>query len=439
METSMIQPSSTILAEITLANNQEAEEVLPQEEAFLPEMPEQLPDLGCLKGEEKVYTFSQEEPTQFSQKCQDYLSDVSRPNDQKMTENKEQPLRLAKQFQKKELKKLEPQKQPLTEKSEKPQGEKKSFVKTHETSKGTFETRFAKSTSTMKSSQTPSSLQRKVEKELTQKEGRQKVEADTKRAQFTETKRPSEDVKEEHYRKKDEEEGFAEQQHKQQQEDPPEEEGESFKIEKTQKAFAQEFENYAAERSILSEIYNMRVSQFDVLVLFLEVMKLAIKDREQERIARGVERELQIKYMLEVVDNYKQQSKTLLMTSIGAGVFGIVSGAFPVIGHLKGGWIKDKFGALSESIRKLDNKDFIKSATKITQTMSDMQKSAGEINTRFAQGSLTYSENMSGIHRSDWDENTRTMEEIKDHWKSIENFLAQALQMYHDAIRQLYS
>ena len=71
--------------------------------------------------------------------------------------------------------------------------------------------------------------------------------------------------------------------------------------------------------------------------------------------------------------------------------------------------------------------------------MSEMYKSTGQIHQSFSEGNRAFDQHMSDLHRTDWEENTRTMEEIKDSWKSIENFLYQTLQMYHDTIRQLYS
>ena len=75
----------------------------------------------------------------------------------------------------------------------------------------------------------------------------------------------------------------------------------------------------------------------------------------------------------------------------------------------------------------------------MTFAMSEMSKSTGQIHNTFAEGNRTFDQHMSDLHKTDWDENTRTMDEIKDSWKGIENFLYQSLQMYHDAIRQLYN
>ena len=87
----------------------------------------------------------------------------------------------------------------------------------------------------------------------------------------------------------------------------------------------------------------------------------------------------------------------------------------------------------------MDKDKIVKMITKVTFSMSEMQKNTGQIQSTFAEGHRTLDQHMSELYRADWDESTRTMEEIKDNWKGIENFLYQTLQMYHDAVRSLYN
>lgn len=203
--------------------------------------------------------------------------------------------------------------------------------------------------------------------------------------------------------------------------------------------FAKEFNTYSAEESILSEIFNMRVSQFDVILLFLEIMKLDIKSREQQKLGRQVEREMQLMHMQKVVDNYKQQADWSLFSNLGAGVLGIISGAAPIAGYMKGDWIIEKLGGVFSTIQGIEKNKFFEGVHDITDAMSKMQKSVGDIQHIYSESTRFFDQNMSDLYKSDWDESTRTMDEIKDNWKGIENFLYQTLQMYHDAIRSLYN
>ena len=133
----------------------------------------------------------------------------------------------------------------------------------------------------------------------------------------------------------------------------------------------------------------------------------------------------------------------MFSANLVAGVLSIVSGAAPIIGHLKGEWILDKLSSVFSRFQGMNTesgrKQFFKSVTKITFAMSEMQKSTGQIQNTFAESANTYDRHMAEIRKSDWEEDTRTMDELKDMWKNMEQFLHSSLQMQHDAIRQLYN
>lgn len=250
------------------------------------------------------------------------------------------------------------------------------------------------------------------------------------------------DNRHEEIRKQEEkEEGFAEDQRNQNQDDTPDE-NEFGKITglRNEKMNPKDFFDYAAEEStLLTELFKMRVNHFDVLILFIEVLKLSLKSREQERISRMEERELQLQHIQNIVDNFKQQGKWMLFANLGSGALGIVSGLTPIIGYTSGGdWILDKLKWAFSGLSDMEKKQFYKSAGQITQQMSKMYESTGNIQQTFSESSRTFDQHMAELRKSDWDEDTRSMEEIKDLWKNIENFLHQTLQMYHDEVGQLY-
>ncbi|MCH9627920.1 MAG: hypothetical protein S4CHLAM2_15690 [Chlamydiales bacterium] len=273
----------------------------------------------------------------------------------------------------------------------------------------------------------------------------QKAERHEQQAQNQVAKehKENDDPSDEQRRREDQEEGFAEGERQNKQDEDPQDFSENGVSGVRKKGIdPKEFASYAASESkILSELLGMRVSQFDVLILFLEVMKLALKGREQERLSRMEERRLQIEHLQNMVDNFKQQGKWLLFANLGSGVLSIVSGIAPIAGHMKGNWILDKVKTIPfmGSLQDIGKDKFFKGVTKITFAMSEMQKSTGQIQNTFAESSRTFDQHMTDIHKTDGDENTRTMDELKDEWKGIENFLHQVLQMNHDAIRQLYN
>lgn len=235
--------------------------------------------------------------------------------------------------------------------------------------------------------------------------------------------------------KQSEEEGFAENSRDKEKQDQEEEKETSPKIETL--PLSRQVVSFSQETSSLSLIGH-RISHLDILLLFIEVLKLALRGKEQERISRWQERELQIKHMMAVVDTYQYEGKALLSASIGSGILAIISGICPIAGLLGGEKIIEKLSTVIKSLRGADADKLFKAGAKITEALSAVQKSTGDIKKTFSEGKKAFEQHMADLHRTDAEENTRTMDEIKDAWRNIESFLHQALQMQHDAVNQLY-
>ncbi len=461
-------PVSTILAEISLAQGEGLEEVLVEQELLEPEqMLKELFSKGTLESGGKSFIFTCKEGFVFTQKLTTYLSDINRPTLQKNSDSKKGENHLSfkeSTVKEKELTTIKSDKQNLDGRP----SEKKdpSLPKTQEVVRRTFEKAvLPKHESPPRDiarlqQQTPhaKTVEHRMHQEVAsrkEQQGRPIVENNQRRhveprkaqenaremiqAQNQKLEKKEDQERDSQKRKQEEEEGFAEGNNQNQQQNGDEETKKSKNVTKIDESFAKEFNEYAVQDSSLSEIFKVRVSQFDVLLLFIEIMKLDIKSREQEKLSRRLERELQLAHMQKVVDNYKSQGKWTMFANLGSGVLAIVSGACPIIGHMQGDWILGKLKGFFSSLADVKKDQFFKGITKMTYAMSEMQKSAGQIYQTFAEGDRTYDQHMSDLHKTDWEENTRSMDEIKDNWKGIENFLYQALQMYHETIRQLYS
>lgn len=189
---------------------------------------------------------------------------------------------------------------------------------------------------------------------------------------------------------------------------------------------------------LLCEFFNRRVSHFDVLLLFMEVMKLEITSNHQERISRQQEREYQIAWMEKVVKQYKQQARFLLFAGVGTGVLGITAGLLPIVGHVKGDWILDKLKKAFSSLEGMKRAKAFDKFSQMASTMADMNKAMGQVQSSFCEGERSWAEHKSGIHRSENEENTRTMEEHTREFKTWNDVLSQILRMEMDLARLLY-
>jgi len=468
-----VQPQvSTIMAEITLANGVAAEGA---EELFLPgeamdgEMPEQP---GFLPGSEgKHYSFVPQDKTPLSEKFSEFFSEVQKPKEQRTFDSKGEAHTLSyKESDPIKTKEFQVQKgEKPTIDGKKEETQRPTHTKADQAARKSLETpkqhppatrpmaRMMQGKTDVQTTKTPVEQQTKQngkevkpeKKSLEKGEVRQQQKTQAREqqprqhvdSQMTREQEKTDDRQEEQRRRDNEEEGFAEDERQQKQDDDPNGD-ESFKVSAVEKKGLdpEEVLTYAAEEStLLSELFNLRVNHFDVLTLFIEVLKLSLKGREQDRISRMRERELQLEHIQNMVDNFKQQGKWMLFSNLGSGVLAIVSGVSPILGHMKGDWILDKLSGVFSSLQDMEKDKFFKGVTKMTFAMSEMYKSTGQIQNTFAESSRTYDQHMAEIRKTDWEEDTRSMEELKDQWKNIENFLHQSLQTYHDAVRQLYS
>lgn len=418
---------------------------------------EQLPT-GTLKGEQKAYSFTLQQTSQIPEKLTPSFGEKSSPLPNKfdLAKGQNTPSEFSKQsVRQKEFQVIQSQKQAGTE--ERSHQEKPLQRAARQTGQ-LFQQKLSHlkpQTPFTPPRQTYSKEPQKPPSPLTQRktESKKPLPSDAEKSESKRRKTPSSPTKsnsslfeaeqkrlEEKHKK--EEEGLAQRDQEREHSQKDQEEREEETSAPISERLARDILDYGLEESILSQIFDRRVSQFDVLILFFEVMKLEAKSREQERIGRKKEREMQIHHMQLLVENYKKQAADLKQSTLTAGVMGIAAGLLPIVGFLKGKWLLEKLGMIGSFFKKFQDQDPNKVFNNFSEMLSrgaDMQKNFGQVQNLFGEGDRSFHQHMSELFRSDHDESTRSMEEIRDNWKNIENFLAQTLQMYHDATRQLYS
>ncbi len=455
MEIAIPQPATTNIDKIITLGEDGAEELF-----FAKAIDSEMPEPGFLSCRGRYYTFMT--MPKFSQKLSEYFETTQSTKEQKF-DFKGDVHRLSykdKQILKKEFQQVQKSEKLLAKEMKNDKSRPTTNAKTHQLARESLAPKqhppFTRSIPSFREgkSETPKTPAQKQipQNEKEQKKDREKgelrQEQKTQSRQQVDThmlrKQEKDNNEEQKKRRDDPEEGFAEGERQQKHDDPNDNKNLKVGAIENKGIDLDGFITYAAEEStLLSELFNMRVSHFDILLLFIEVMKLSLKGREQERISRMQERKLQLEHMQSVVDNFKQLGNMMKWTSLTSGCLAIFSGLCPILGHLKGKWILDKLGSIGGMFSKFgDMKDTakaFKSGAKIAFAMSEMTKSTGEIQRTMAESSRTYFQEMKQIHATDGEENTRTMEAIKEDWKNIERFLLEALQMYHNAVRQLYN
>ena len=173
----------------------------------------------------------------------------------------------------------------------------------------------------------------------------------------------------------------------------------------------------------------------DVILIFIELMKLMIRSRENETISRRLERKQQLIHVDEVVKNFKDQANWLFGAGLGGGLLGIASGIIPIVGHTSsGGWLFSKLQNSFNTFKGLKQGEFFKRIAKMTFSMSQMQRDMGEVRKAFAEGNRFNDQQRADMRHSDSEDNTRAMEEMKQDFRSMLNVINEIMQMDRDTM-----
>ncbi|WP_423775301.1 hypothetical protein [Chlamydia gallinacea] len=196
--------------------------------------------------------------------------------------------------------------------------------------------------------------------------------------------------------------------------------------------------DFALSESQLSSLMHMRVSHLDILRICAEIMKLMLNSREQDSLARLEARKHLIEKAKELVESYENQAKLTQWLGVATATLGIIGAASPLVGEISGDRILEFLQKNMGLFKNASSKTFFKSAGKICSSLSQLTEASSKIYELKETASRTFAENYKEIFRIEHDEITRSIEEVKDHWKNMDNFLLQILQTEHDAIRSLY-
>lgn len=196
--------------------------------------------------------------------------------------------------------------------------------------------------------------------------------------------------------------------------------------------------DFALSEAQLSSLMQMRVTNLDVLRICAEIMKLMLNSREQDSLARLEARKHLIEKAKDLVESYESQAKLTQWLGVATATLGILGATSPLVGEVAGDKILDFLQKNVGLFKNATSKTFFSSAGKICSSLSQLTESSSKIYELKETASRTFSENYKEIFRIEHDEITRSIEEVKDHWKNMDNFLLQILQAEHDAVRSLY-
>lgn len=190
------------------------------------------------------------------------------------------------------------------------------------------------------------------------------------------------------------------------------------------------------ENAEFSAATGEKVTNVDIIRLCYLLYAMEVESQEGERSSRMADRADFIKQNLEMVANFKEQGNWSLATKVGAGVMAIIAGIAPIA--LQNNWLWEKFANNFDSIKKLTQQKFAVQAGKILSAMAELQKHTGEIHNTFADGRKHSSQYKSELARTDSDEATRRMEDVKRHFQDLAGMLLEEMRNADATARALY-
>ncbi|ANH78812.1 hypothetical protein [Candidatus Chlamydia sanziniae] len=195
---------------------------------------------------------------------------------------------------------------------------------------------------------------------------------------------------------------------------------------------------FALSEAQLSTLFHSRVTNLDVLRICAEIMKLMIHSREQDNLSRLQARQLLFTKAQALISSYEYQAKITQWLGVATAVLGILGALSPIIGEISGDKLLSSIQKNTGFWKTATARTFFKSTGKIFSSLSQLTEAASKIYELKETATRTFAEHYKEIFRIEHDDITRSIEEIKDHWKNMDNFLLHMLQTDHDTIRNLY-
>lgn len=195
---------------------------------------------------------------------------------------------------------------------------------------------------------------------------------------------------------------------------------------------------FASSTAQLNSSMRSHVSYLDVLRICAEIMKLMLKSREQDQTTRREAREALLAQAKELVDSYNTQAKISHWLGITTAALGIMGAVSPIVGEVLGDPIIEFIQRTTGLFKNATARTLFKSFDKLCSALSQLSETSSKIYELKETASRTGTESYKEISRLYQDDITRSIEETKDHWRSMDNFLLQILQTEHDSARSIY-
>lgn len=200
----------------------------------------------------------------------------------------------------------------------------------------------------------------------------------------------------------------------------------------------QEVREFALSEAQLSQLLRIRLNHLDILRICAEIMKLMLNSREQDLLERRTTREHFMREAKNIASSFARQAQITKWLGIATATLGIFGAVSPLIGEVGGEGLLNVIRKATGGWQRASSKTFFEGMGKICTSLSELAKVSSTVYDLRANAVRTIAESYKELFRLEHDEMLRSIEELKDHWRNMDNFLLQILQTQHDAVRSLY-
>ncbi len=182
----------------------------------------------------------------------------------------------------------------------------------------------------------------------------------------------------------------------------------------------------------------IHLSTSDIYDLFLLLLMVYIAYREQNKLSRRTEREIELEQKMLEVKNLKDQGKWMLGTSVMAGVMGIAAGVVPIAIRFQGPRIQQLIGMFSTRLGTMKEAKFADSLAQICQSGSKTNEAYGHVMQVKGEGNRKLYEELSAIAGKDGEEILSQMREELEVSNGFIRFLQMLSEMNERTASNLY-
>jgi hypothetical protein len=175
-----------------------------------------------------------------------------------------------------------------------------------------------------------------------------------------------------------------------------------------------------------------QITHLDVMTIMLKIMILLFDNRVMEKLMRKAERDEQVKYLMQTVENYMSQGSSLKNSAIAGAVMSFAAAFLPMFGYTSWG---EKLKGWITPLNKMSSQDAYRQWGKMADMGRKVSDNVGQIQTTYREADRAESQQRTDIARTDGEESSRVMQHTDEDIRNVLNFFLRLLEGIMQEVR----